>query len=283
MRFGDFPETYCTYADARVVLLPIPFDKTSAWLKGSGRGPQAMLEASPSLEWYDIETGVEAYRAGIHTAPPITADTSEAMIAEAYARVKELRRDGKFVVTLGGEHTVAVGPVRALAEAYPGLSVLQLDAHADMREEYKGDRFSHACVMARIREDVSNVVSVGIRSIDVSEHPKLVPARTLYAHEIRRTPDWVSRAVEQLSDPVYVTIDLDVFDPSLVPATGTPEPGGLDWYDVTSLLRAVAQNRRVAGFDVVELCPMGHRASEFVAVKLVYVFLSYLCAYQAWL
>ncbi len=282
MRFGDFPAEYCEYANARVVLLPIPFDKTSSWVKGADKGPQAILNASPYLEWFDIETGAEAYRAGIHVADPIVADTPQAMVQAAHARVTALHRDGKFVVTIGGEHSVSLGPVRALAAAYPGLSVLQLDAHADTRQEYEGDPLSHACIMARIKEHVNVTVAVGIRSIDASEHASLPPKRTFYAHEMRRAPDWMDRALDQLTDPVYVTIDLDCFDPSALPATGTPEPGGMDWYQVTDLLHAVARARRVAGFDIVELCPCGHKPSEFLAAKLLYAFLCYIHAHNAW-
>lgn len=283
MRFGDFSESYCVYDHARVVLLPIPFDKTSSWLKGADKAPEAILAASPHLEWYDLETGVEAYREGIFTAEPVNADTAELLAVEAAERVRQYRRDGKFVVSLGGEHSVSLGPIRALAEEFPGLSVLHLDAHGDTREEYEGDRFSHACVMARVKEHVRDVVAVGIRSIDAEEKANLDPDKTFYAHQIRRSPDWVAQVVAQLGDPVYVSIDMDVFDPSILPATGTPEPGGLDWYAVTSLLHALSQARRVVGFDVVELCPMGHPPSEFLTAKLVYTFLCYLCAHGAWI
>ncbi len=282
MRFGDFPETYCVYENARVALLPVPFDKTSSWIKGADKGPDAILEASPHLEWYDIETGVEAFREGIYTADPVDADTAEHIAEATAARVRQLRRDGKFVVALGGEHSISLGPIRALAEEYPALSVLHLDAHGDTREEYEGDRYSHACVMARAREHVSNVVAVGIRSIDAAEQKNLDPDKTFYAHQIRRSPAWIEEVVARLNGPVYISIDVDVFDPSVLPATGTPEPGGLDWYAVTALLFAVCRAHRIAGFDVVELCPMGHAPSEFLAAKLVYTLLSYVCAHNAW-
>lgn len=282
MRFGDFPAEYCEYANARVVILPIPFDKTSSWIKGADHGPEAIINASPYLEWYDIESGAEAYRAGIHVAEPVLAETAEEMVCAAQERVAALRRDGKFVVTVGGEHSVSLGPVRALASAYPSLSVLQLDAHADTRPEYEGDPLSHACIMARIKEHVNVTVAAGIRSIDISERDNLPPARTFYVHTLRREADWIDRAVAQLTGPVYVTIDLDCFDPSVLPATGTPEPGGMDWYQVTGLLHALARQRRIAGFDIVELCPCGHKPSEFLAAKLLYTFLCYIHAHDAW-
>jgi agmatinase len=172
--------------------------------------------------------------------------------------------------------------VKALAEKHPNLSVLQLDAHGDTRDEYEGSKLSHASVMARIQEIVTNTVAVGIRSIDAEENKNLVPHRTFYAHAIHGQTDWIEQVVEILDDPVYVTIDIDVFDPSEVPATGTPEPGGLHWYQVTRLLRRLSQKRKIAGFDLVELSPNGHKPSEFLAAKLIYTFLSYLHHENAW-
>ncbi len=282
MRFGDFPESFCAYETSRVVLLPIPFDKTSSWIKGADKGPEAILNASPALEWYDIETGVEVYREGIHTAPPIFAETPEEMVQAGYAQVKRHAQAGKFVVTLGGEHSVTLGPVRALAEACAPLSVLHLDAHGDTRDTYEGSPYNHACIMARVKECAATTVSVGIRSIDASEARGLPPERTFYAHHLRHDPEWQARVVDLLGGNVYVTIDLDVFDPSILPATGTPEPGGLGWYEVMDLLAAVARSRRIVGFDVVELCPMGHPPSEFLAAKLIYGFLSHIRAHHAW-
>jgi agmatinase len=214
-------------------------------------------------------------------AAPVDEESSEAMVAAVERRVEGMLSDGKYVVTLGGEHTVSVGAARACARKYPGMSVLQLDAHADLREEYEGTRFSHACAIARIREFAPQTVAVGIRSLDLAEKALLDPRSTFYAHQIRGTGEWVPDAVERLSDDVYVTIDLDVFDPSLLPATGTPEPGGMGWYQVLDLLREVVKNRRVVGFDVVELSPNGHKPSEFLAAKLVYVLLSYISAFGA--
>lgn len=282
MRFGDFPENFCAYETSRVVLLPIPFDKTSSWIKGADKGPEAILNASPALEWYDIQTGVEVYREGIYTAPPILAHTPEEMVEAGYQQTKGHNQAGKFVVTLGGEHSVSLGPVRALAEACPDLSVLHLDAHGDTRETYEGSPYNHACIMARVKECVANTVSVGLRSIDASEKACLDPQRTFYAHQLRNNAEWPAQAVELLSGTVYVTIDLDVFDPSVLPATGTPEPGGLGWYDVIEVLDMVARSKRIAGFDVVELCPMGHPPSEFLAAKLLYAFLSLIHAHHAW-
>ncbi|MBD3266854.1 agmatinase [bacterium] len=281
MRFGDFPPQFTDYDQARIVLLPVPFEKTCSWLPGTAQGPSAILQASPYLEWYDIETGVEVYREGIFTAPAVLADTSEEMVEKVYRQVEHYAQEGKFVVTLGGEHAVSYPAVKALVEKQPSLSVLQLDAHGDTRDAYEGSKLSHACVMARIREQVSNVVVVGIRSIDASEMPILDTPKTFFAHRIHDSADWIDRAVDELNDPVYVTIDIDVFDPSEVPATGTPEPGGLRWWQVMGLLHRVAQKRKVIGFDLVELSA-GHKPSEFLGAKLVYTFLSHLHKHHSW-
>ncbi|MDX9752317.1 MAG: agmatinase [bacterium] len=280
--FGDFAEHYSGYNTARVALLPVPFDKTCSWMTGASKGPEAILKASYYLENYDIETGEEVYRKGIHTDAPIVAETSQEMIARVSARVAELTQDGKFVVTLGGEHSISQAPVNALVERYPALSVLHLDAHGDTRDEYEGSKYSHASVMARIREKVTNVVSVGIRSIEAEERKVLDPARTFFAYQIHDSYDWIDQAVALLNDPVYVTIDVDVFDPSELPATGTPEPGGLRWYMVMKLLRTLSQKRKIAGFDVVELSPTDHKASDFLTAKLIYTFLSYISHDNAW-
>jgi agmatinase len=282
MRFGDFPTQYTEYQNARVALLPVPFDKTCSWMGGTDKGPQAILDASPFLECYDIETGEEVYQEGIWVAPAVCADSSEEMIGQVCEQVKTLAAANKFVVTLGGEHSVSFPVVKALLATHPDLSVLHLDAHGDTRDEYEGSKYSHASVMARIRERVDNVVSVGIRSIDASEMPVLNTPKTFWAHQIQGNTDWIDRAVSMLTDPVYVTIDVDVFDPSELPATGTPEPGGLRWYQVTGLLRALAQKRKIVGFDLVELSPTDHKASDFLVAKLLYSFLSYIKHENAW-
>ena len=200
------------------------------------------------------------------------------------ARVSGILESGVFPVVLGGDHSVAIGAIRAAARLHEGASVLQIDAHADTREEYQGSRFNHACVMARAREWCT-IVQVGIRAVDASEMPLFEPNRIFWAHDIaaagRSDTSWMDDAVSPLEDPVWVTIDLDGLDPSIMPATGTPEPGGLDWYQVTGLLERVARRRRIIGFDVVELLPTeGQWASDFLAAKLVYRFLSMIFAYR---
>jgi len=264
------------YKRASIVILPIPFDKTSTWLKGADKGPQAIIEASPYLELYDIETDSEVFKKGIFTAKAIQAATSSAMIKKTHSTVSGFLKDNKFVVVLGGEHSVSIGVIKSFAESYENLSILHLDAHADSRDSYEGSRYNHACVMARAHEHVKNIVSVGIRSMAVSERHNVDSKRMFFAHTIHDSEKWISNAVRQLTDTVYITIDVDVFDTGIMPSTGTPEPGGLGWHQVMKLLRTVAKSKRIVGFDVVELCPSDSKAPDFLAAKLIYSLLSYI-------
>ena len=281
-RFCELPDDLADLDSAVAAVLPIPYDRTSTWKKGADGGPRAILEASHHIEWYDVATGRETCRLGIATLPPVSTDAGPEVLADLVdERLTELFDRGVLPVALGGDHSVSIGAIRAAARAFPGLSVLQIDAHADTRDSYAGSSFNHACVMARAREWCP-VVQVGIRAVDADEVDRLDPERVVWGHQINgpaAEPDWQNRVLDRLGGPVYVTIDLDGFDPSVVPATGTPEPGGLDWYQGVSLLERVAAERRVVGFDVVELCPVaGQWASEFFAAKLVYRFLSQILA-----
>ncbi len=275
LTYYDLPPQFSNPAESRFVIIPVPFDATSTWKKGADRGPEAIRNASAQVELYDIETETEVYTAGIaeHPAPIVVSD-SESMIGSVCGAVElQLSRDAVPIV-LGGEHSVTIGAVAAAAAQHRGLSVLQLDAHADLRDEYEGSRYNHACVMARVRE-LCPSVGVGIRSMDASERESVEPV--FYAHRIAAAPGrWIEDAVGQLTDEVYITIDLDVFDPSIMPSTGTPEPGGLGWYQVLGLLKAVAERRRIIGFDIVELCPDGRHAAEFLAAKLCYKLMTYI-------
>lgn len=271
--FCGLPSTSAGYDAASIIVLPIPFDKTGTWMKGADKGPAALIEASQYLEFYDIETDSEVLNKGIFTASPIRAASSEALIKRTDSAVSRYLADNKFIVALGGEHSVSVGVIKAYARHYDDLSILHLDAHADSRDFYEGSRFNHACVIARAREYTKNIVSVGIRSMDVSERAGRDRKRMFFAHEIYDTNAWIPKVVRLLSDNVYVTIDVDVFDPGIMPSTGTPEPGGLGWYQVMKLLRAVA--KQIVGFDVVELCPSSSKAPDFLAAKLVYTLISY--------
>ncbi|GAB4334840.1 MAG: agmatinase [Desulfobulbaceae bacterium] len=276
MQFGDLPERFTRYDQARIVVLPVPYDNTSTWMKGADRGPAALLEASTHLELYDIETDSEVYRRGICTLPPVECPSlPEEMVAAVRRSAEPLFRDDKLVVGLGGEHSVTVGLVQAALETYPDLSVLQLDAHSDMRNEFEGSPFNHACVMARVTE-ICPAVQIGIRSMDVSEKSRLHPDRLVPAHALHRYGiEAAADALDQLTDTVYITVDLDVLDPSCMPSTGTPEPGGLDWYMLNGIIARVSREKNIIGMDVVELLPdPGNRAPDFLAAKLIYRSLS---------
>ncbi|RJQ23235.1 MAG: agmatinase [Nitrospiraceae bacterium] len=273
--FGGLSVENSSYGNSNIVILPVPFDKTSSWIKGSDKGPRAIINASRNMELYDIETASEVYREGIHTAKAITAGNARALSDKVRKKVRGLLADKKFVVVMGGEHSVSLGTIQAHAEAFKNISILHLDAHSDMRGSYEGDKYSHACIMARAKEVTRNIVSVGIRSSDSSELKNINKRNTFYASDIRKSKDWIKKVVKRLSGSVYISIDLDVFDPSIMPSTGTPEPGGLGWYEVLDLMESVMRNKKVAGFDVVELCPIKNNpAPDFLAAKLIYKLLS---------
>ena len=275
--FGDFDSSLNEQENGAINILPVPYDKTTTWIKGADKGPLAILEASKALELYDIETGTEVYKKGIQTCPFLNvSDDPERMAREVEEMVLLLRATGKFVVTLGGEHSVSIGAVRAHNSSVENMCVLQLDAHADLRDEYEGSKYNHACVTARVKE-ICPVVQVGIRSMDIEEVSKADTDSIFYARDIMGSADWIEKVIEQTCQNVYVTIDLDVFDPSIMPSTGTPQPGGLDRYQVTKLLKTLSEQRNVVGFDMVELCPNeGNKAPDLLAAKLVYKFLSYI-------
>ncbi|MHC4524738.1 MAG: agmatinase [Planctomycetota bacterium] len=271
--FGDFSPEHTDPDTAVVSILPVPYDGTSTWIKGADKGPQAILNASYNLEFYDIETDSEVFRKGIYTEPAIEGfDTPEQMAKAVRGRVDDILKRDKFPVILGGEHSVSIGAIEAMANRYDNLTILQLDAHADLRDEYEGSTHNHACVMARAKEHAP-IVQVGIRSMDIAEKKNMDTSRVFFAHDICDDPqrEWIDRVVSLLTENVYLTIDLDVFDPSIMPATGTPETGGLGWYDVIALIRAVCENTNLVGFDIAELCPREHLWScDFLAAKLLY-------------
>lgn len=273
--FGDFTSEFTNYDASKVVILPIPFDGTSTWIKGADKGPEAILDASFNLEFYDIETNYEAFRVGIHTAKPVNEkENAEKMVEEVYKRTVELIKDDKFVVALGGEHSVSIGLFKAFSENFENLTILQIDAHSDLRDQYLGSPFNHACVMSRAKE-YAPIVQVGIRSMDNCELKNIVRANIFYASEIRKDPNWIEKVVDRLSENVYLTFDLDGLDPSILPSTGTPEPGGLSWYDVVDLMQKVVEKCNLVGFDVVELCPNeNEKSSDFLAAKFIYKTLS---------
>jgi agmatinase len=268
---------------ARAAILPLPYDLTTSYQPGARRGPIAILEASTHLELYDDELGVDTWEEiGIATLPAVAPDTTgpAATLERIQRAAVDVVESGAFLVALGGEHSVTAPLVRAVRSRHPGVGVLQLDAHADLRETFEGSPDNHACVMHRLVDDGVPLAQVGVRAL-TREEMELIRERgicTVFAPEAVRRPvgDWIGRVLENLPEEIYVTVDLDAFDPSIMPATGTPEPGGLDWYRVLEVLRAVGTHRRIVGFDVVELSPIsGNVAPDFLAAKLVYKLLGY--------
>ncbi len=256
---------------ARVVVIPAAFDGTSTWVKGADRGPGAMIEASQHLENYEAEGGWEPSARGIVTLRGVDGSVGLEGVVDGLESLAGRALDlGKIPIVLGGEHSVSIGPIRAAAERSQRLTVVQIDAHSDLRETYNGSPLNHACVMARARE-VADIVQIGLRSVSSEELATMEAQRTFWAHEIVDAPDeaWMGRVEGLLGRDVYVTIDLDGLDPSVVPATGTPEPGGLSWGQVSRLLGRIAARSRIVGGDVVELCPApGHQASAQTGAKL---------------
>jgi len=276
MNFGGAEVVY-DYSQSGIIIVPVPYDGTSTWMKGSDKGPDAIMEASVNLEFYDVETATEVHKKGIYTMDPIVENSSPDTLVEAvYNKTKYLLREKKFPVVVGGNHTVSIGAIKSFSENYSNFSILQLDAHSDLRQEYEGSRYNHACAMARARE-YAPVVQVGIRSMAAEELPFMERSRIFFSHELCYDKSLYKKAIDQLDENVYVTIDLDVFDPSIMPSTGTPEPGGPGYYELMHFLRDVAAKRNIVGFDVVELCPMpANKFPEFVAAKVIYQLLSYI-------
>lgn len=277
LNFCDLPQRYCIYQTAKIVILPAPFDATSTWIKGADKGPAAIIEASANMETYDIETDTEVYKQGIFTDKPIKEKkTPEKMVTELKARVLKHIKNKKYVVALGGEHSISAATIQAHAESFKEVCVLQLDAHTDLREEYHNSKLNHACVMARARE-IAPVVQVGIRSADITERNLIQKqGNVFFAQDIYDNNKWFGKCLKKLTKNVYLTIDLDVFDPAILPSTGTPEPGGLGWYQVLDFLKLLMKQKNVVGFDIVELCPNPqNKASDFLAAKLIYKLLSY--------
>lgn len=278
MNFGGF-EHPRNFDDARIVVLPVPFERTTSYGTGTRNGPREILLASGQVELWDEETRSEVWDRGIFTLPEVELpfDDIRTALDEVRRVVTGILDHDKFLVVLGGEHSISVPVVEALAARTPGLSVLQIDAHADMRESYQGSPYSHACAMRRIVEHAP-CTQVAIRSL-CREESQAIPAlrtRVFWDHDMRRDPGWIDEVVASLGDLVYLTIDCDGLDPAVMPAVGTPEPGGLSWHETLALVQAVVSRRTVVGCDVVELCPIpGVTAPNFLCAKLIYKILSY--------
>ena len=274
--YAGIPAQYATSENSKIVLIQVPFDGTSTWQKGADKGPEAFLHASENMELYDIETETEVYKHGIFLAEPILENSSaEAMVTAVYKRTKDYILRNKFVTIFGGEHSISIGTIRAFNDCFEDLSVLHIDAHADLRKSYEGSVYNHACAVHEASQ-TTNLVQVGIRSMDISETDYMDDDKTFFAHEMASDEYWMDNALDALGENVFITFDLDALDPSIMPATGTPEPGGMLWYETLEFLRKVFSERNVVGFDIVELCPKkDDKSSDFLAAKLYYKMLSY--------
>ncbi len=274
--YAGIPQEYGKSENAKIVLIPIPYDGTSTWQKGADKGPEAFLLASENMELYDIETETEVYKQGIYLADAITENESpESMVEAVHIVTKKYIKRNKFVTIFGGEHSISIGTIRAFNECYNNLTVLQLDAHADLRKEYQGSKCNHACAVYEASQ-TTNLIQVGIRSMDRIETNVIDVDKTYFAHEMVTDNSWMDASIEQMTENVFITIDLDVFDPSIMPSTGTPEPGGLFWYETLEYLKKIFKEKNVVGFDIVELCPNKiDKSSDFLAAKLYYKMLTY--------
>lgn len=265
-----------TLEGSEVLLQSIPFDGTSTWGKGADKGFERFLDASENMEIYDIETDSEPVYKGINLLPPLLDfKTPDSCYNAVYQRSRELLNKKKFLTFFGGEHSVSIGIIEAFREKFKDLTVLQLDAHADLRIEYMGSQFNHACALHRASQAV-NLIQVGIRSMDYSEKEFLDQSKCFFDQDIHTDDGWMSIALEKMTDPVYITIDMDAFDPAIFPATGTPEPGGLQWYQTLKFLKMVFECKNVVGFDIVEFAPIkGLQYPDFLVAKLYYKLLAY--------
>ena len=279
MNFGGI-YLECSLRDAKFVVIPVPYDLTSTYQSGSRRGPAAIIEASTNMELYDEELKKETYLAGIHTTLPVAIDARgpKNMVNIVRKKISRIVKLNKIPVMLGGEHSITLGAVQAVIEKYPELTVLQFDAHADLRDTYQGSPYSHACVARRISE-ICPLVQVGIRSMSKGEGDFLPQSKvkSYSADFVLEKKNWAETVCKDLRGDVFITIDLDVFDPSIMPATGTPEPGGIYWKDILHLLKLVSAFCNIRGFDVVELAPLpGVVAPDFMAAKLIYRTMGYI-------
>ena len=274
--YAGIPEEFSKLEKSKIVLIPVPYDGTSTWQKGSDKGPDAFLDASANMELYDIETETEVYQQGVYLADAITENESPKKMVEAvHQETKKYIKKNKFVTIFGGEHSISIGTIRAFNEMFPSLTVLHIDAHADLRESYEGTKYNHACAVYEASQ-TTNLIQVGIRSMDIIEKTVMDEEKTYFAHEMAIDDAWMDSAIDQMTDNVFITFDLDALDPSIMPSTGTPEPGGLLWYETLEFLKQVFTEKNVVGFDIVELCPNSkEKSSDFLAAKLYYKMLSY--------
>jgi len=274
--FAGIPVEFTDKAKAAVWLQSIPYDGTSTYVKGADKGFEAFMEAATQVELYDIETNTEVYKKGIHVLPELSNFTSpEAMFKGTYENTKQLLPHQKLLTFFGGEHSISIGIIKAFYEHFEKLTLVQIDAHADQRSEYNGTPYNHACAVYDAGQHC-NLVQVGIRSMDEPEKANMNYEQTYFAHQIQKQSNWMQQSINQMTDTVYITFDLDAFDPSIMPATGTPEPGGLLWYETLTYLKMIFEQKNVVGFDIVELAPIKNlHHPQFLVAKLYYKMLSY--------
>ena len=261
---------------AEIFLQSIPYDGTSTWIKGADIGFEAFMNALENMELYDIETASEVYKKGIHIAESLGSfESPEHMFISVYKNTKKLLELNKFLTFFGGEHSISIGIIKAFYEKFNNISILQIDAHADLRDSYMGSKYNHACALHDANNN-AHLVQVGIRSMDISENQFINRDSVFFAQDMFGTTQWMDQSINLLNEQVYITLDLDAFDPSIMPSTGTPEPGGILWNDMLTYLKKVFQNKNVVGFDIVELAPIKNlEAPNFLVAKLYYKMLSY--------
>lgn len=279
-KFCDLEDRYSSWERSGIAILPVSYDLTTSYRPGTSAGPKAIIDASRYMEAYDDETGKEVYKQGIYTLEeikPVNPEPEE-IIKKVEKEVSSILKAGKFPIVLGGEHSITLGPIKAFKKKFKDFSVLQLDAHRDLRHSFQGSKHSHACIAKRIIE-LTSLTQVGVRSLSKDEAGRgYKNLKTFFMKDMIDNDNWISEAIDSLtSDKVYVTIDMDAFDPSIMPSVGTPEPGGMGWYGTLALLKRLSLEKKVIGFDVVELSPTaGDVSPDFLTAKLIYKFLSYI-------
>jgi agmatinase len=274
--YAGIPEEFSRLETAKIVLIPVAYDGTSTWQKGADKGPEAFLNASENMELYDIESDSEVFDEGVYLSEVLKDfSTPDEMVNSVYEKVKSFIEKNKFVTLVGGEHSVSIGSIKAFMGKYKDLTVLHIDAHSDLRNEYNGSIYNHACALHEASKK-TNLIQVGIRSMDKSEKEFMNLEKVYFSHDMVCDEYWADNAVRQMTDNVYITFDLDAFDPSILPSTGTPEPGGLFWNETLGFLESVFTEKNVVGFDIMELCPnQFEKSSDFLAAKLYYKMLTY--------
>lgn len=281
LNFAGLNEEFSNYNNSYFTIIPVPYDSATSYNSGARRGPLAIIDASIQLEWFDDELNMDNYKLGIHTLPFLDTKIHPEKTTDILSKVvSKVISDNKFPIVLGGDHSISYGPIKSFKDAGFDFTVVHFDAHSDLREEYQGTKHSHACTIRRVLELDIPVVQVGIRSLTkedfnfIRENPSKI--KTFFARDLYKGTDYsiIDRAIK--SDNIYISFDVDVFDPSIIPATGTPEPGGLNWYQILEIARMIISNHRILGFDVVELSPNISGPSEFIIAKLIYKFIGYI-------